>query len=173
MRQFLRLCRHTWIMGRQHPRRGRVGENQHRKRSASTEKNCFDKSHKYSSTGERTAELNIHLQDTFHGSGTAAIAKPLITESNIQMRKRWCHDKKRPWTSDNWTTGMDRWLLLHAVPYIRKSLRLENSQGSLQSGMPGSKSETRERFCDGSSYSWSHYYPSWPNYIKRVYGQVR
>jgi hypothetical protein len=30
-----------------------------------------------------------------------------------------------------------------------KSLRLENTQGSLQSGMPGSNSETRGRLCDG------------------------
>jgi hypothetical protein len=37
--------------------------------------------------------------------------------------------------------------LLHAVPYNRKSLRLENTQGSLQSEMPLSNSETRGRFC--------------------------
>jgi hypothetical protein len=39
--------------------------------------------------------------------------------------------------------------VLHAVPYIRKSLFLENIPGSLQSGMPGSNSETQERFYDG------------------------
>jgi hypothetical protein len=46
-----------------------------------------------------------------------------------------------------------RWVVLLAVAYIRRSLRLENTQGSLQSGMPGSNSETRGRFCDwlGSS----------------------
>jgi hypothetical protein len=53
-----------------------------------------------------TAELNIHLEDPvstktnrreLHKSdihGTAAIAKPLITENNPLMRKRWCHDHK-------------------------------------------------------------------------------
>jgi transposase len=60
-----------------------------------------------------TAELNIHFEDpvsagtvrrelhksTIHGR--AAIAKPLISESNAQMRKRWCHDRKGC-TSDNW-----------------------------------------------------------------------
>jgi transposase len=58
-----------------------------------------------------TAELNIHLEDPastksvrreLHKSnihGRAAIAKPLITESNAQMRERWCHDQ-RTWTSD-------------------------------------------------------------------------
>jgi hypothetical protein len=50
-----------------------------------------------------TAELNIHLEDLVstktvrpepHKSnihGRAAIAKPLITESNAQLRRRWCH----------------------------------------------------------------------------------
>jgi hypothetical protein len=32
---------------------------------------------------------------------------------------------------------------------LHVSLRLENTQGSLQSGMPGSTSETQGRFCDG------------------------
>jgi hypothetical protein len=53
-----------------------------------------------------TAELNIHLEvpvstktvrRELHKSnnhGRAAIAKPLITESNIQTSKRWCHDHK-------------------------------------------------------------------------------
>jgi hypothetical protein len=60
-----------------------------------------------------------------------------------------CHDHKT-WTSDNWKRARDmvRWVALHAVSYIRKSLRLENAQGSLQSGMTGSNCETRGRFCD-------------------------
>jgi hypothetical protein len=57
---------------------------------------------------QMTAELNIHLEDTVstktvrhepHKSSIhrrAAVVKPLITESNAQMRKRWCQ-------SDNWT----------------------------------------------------------------------
>jgi hypothetical protein len=59
-----------------------------------------------------TAELNIHLEDpvatksvqrelhksSIHGRG--AVAKPLITESNAEMHKRWCHDHKT-WLSDN------------------------------------------------------------------------
>jgi hypothetical protein len=61
------------------------------------------------------------------------------------MRKRWCHDHKSR-TSDNWERARDmvRWVVLHAVPYIRLSLRLENTQGSLQSEIPGSNSETWE-----------------------------
>jgi hypothetical protein len=55
-----------------------------------------------------TGELNIHLEDPaptktarreLHKSnihGKAAIVKPLITESNAQMRKRWHHVHKRP-----------------------------------------------------------------------------
>jgi hypothetical protein len=63
----------------------------------------------------------------------AAIAKPLVTENNAQMRKRWCRD--------NWKRACDmvRWVVLRAVPYIRKSLHLENIQGSIQSRMTGSK----------------------------------
>jgi hypothetical protein len=53
-----------------------------------------------------TAELNIHPEDTVSTKtlrreilksnihARAAIAKPLITESNAQMHKRWCHDHK-------------------------------------------------------------------------------
>jgi hypothetical protein len=104
------------------------------------------------------AQLNIHLQypvftkivwREFHESnihGGAVIAKPLNTESNAHMRKRWCHDHKI-WTSDNWKRMRDmvRWVTLHAGTY-RKSLCLENTQGSRQSGMPSSNSKTRERF---------------------------
>jgi hypothetical protein len=66
------------------------------------------------------------------------------------MPKRWCHDHKT-WTSDNWKSASDmvRWVFFHAVPYITDCLCLENTQGSLQSGIPGSNGETRGRFCDG------------------------
>jgi transposase len=65
-----------------------------------------------------TAELGIHLEDPvstkavrreLHKSNShdrAAIAKPLITETNAQIRKRWCHDHKT-WTSDNWNHVRD------------------------------------------------------------------
>jgi hypothetical protein len=124
----------------------------------------FEKSHKYCRTCDRSAQLNIHLEDRvstktvlheLHKSnicGGATLAKPLITESNTQMRKRWCHDHKS-WASDNWKRARDmaRWVVLHAVPYIRKSLRLENTRGSLQTGMPRSNSETR----GGSVMVWA------------------
>jgi hypothetical protein len=73
------------------------------------EKDCFEKSQNYCSTGDMTAELNIHLEDPVSTITarrqlkksnihcTVAIAKPLITESNAQMRKRWCHNHKT-WT---------------------------------------------------------------------------
>jgi hypothetical protein len=82
--------------------------------------------------------------------GRAATAKSLITKSNVQMRKRRCHDRK-PWTSDNWKRvgDMVRGVALHAVPNIRKSLPLKNTQGSLQTGITASNSETRGKFCDG------------------------
>jgi hypothetical protein len=66
------------------------------------------------------------------------------------MRKRWCHDHKIG-ISDNWKRGRDmvRRIVLHFIPYIRMNLRSENIQGNLQSGMPGSNTESRGRFCDG------------------------
>jgi FixJ family two-component response regulator len=63
------------------------------------------KNHKITAA-QLTAEVNIHLEDPvstktvrleLHKSnihGRAAIAKPLITESNAQIRKQWCHDHK-------------------------------------------------------------------------------
>jgi hypothetical protein len=55
-----------------------------------------------------------------------------------------CHDHKT-WTSENRKRARDMitWVVLHAVPFIRKSLCLESTQESLQSGMPGSNNETR------------------------------
>jgi hypothetical protein len=43
----------------------------------------------------------------------------MITESDIQMRKRWCDDHQT-WASDNWkcVRDMDRRVVLHGVPYI-------------------------------------------------------
>jgi hypothetical protein len=81
-------------------------------RSSYIKKGCFEKSQKYCSTGDRPAELNIHLEDPvstktvrrelhkLNIDGKAAVAKRLITESNAQLRKGWCHDHKT-WTSDN------------------------------------------------------------------------
>jgi hypothetical protein len=76
--------------------------------------------------------------------GRAVTTKPLITESNAQMGKGWCHDH-RTWISDNWKCARDmvRRVILHAVPYMRRSLHLENTRGRLQSGVPGSNSDIR------------------------------
>jgi hypothetical protein len=65
-----------------------------------------------------TVELNIDLEDPvstksvrreLHKSNIHsrnAITKSLITESNAQMCKRWCHEHKT-WTSDNWKLAHD------------------------------------------------------------------
>jgi hypothetical protein len=131
--------------------RGTLGENQHWQKGIVVQWEGFGSKNHTTTAAQLTAELNIYLEDPvytktvrreLHESsvhGGAAIAKSLITESDAQMRKRWCHDRKT-WTSDSWKRArhMVRWVVLHAVPHIRKSLRLENIQGSLQSGMPGS-----------------------------------
>jgi hypothetical protein len=94
---FLRLCRRTRIMGI-NQWRGTSDENQHWKerRCRTLRRFVSKKSHNYCSTGNRTAELNIHFEAHVwresHRSnihGRAAIAKSLVTESNAQMRKRW------------------------------------------------------------------------------------
>jgi hypothetical protein len=165
--QFLSLCQHTWIMGRQHQLRETAGENQQWLKEIIVHWEGFFRKNHRTTAAQVTAELNIHLEDPIstktvwcelHKSNihdSAATAKPLITESNAQMRKRWCYDHKT-WTSDNWKQAYDmvRWLVLRAVPFIITSLHLKNTQGSLQSRMPGSNS------------------PSWPNYYKGVHGQV-
>jgi hypothetical protein len=137
-----------------------------------------------STAAQVTAEPNIHLEDAvstkktvqcelhiFNIHGTAAIAKPVISDSNIQTRKRWCYDHKA-WTSHNWKRVI--WLddsSFTLFPASGGVLRLENTQGRLQSGMPGSNSETRKGLCDGLGsnivvFCWSRYYPSWSNYCK-------
>jgi hypothetical protein len=59
-RQFLRLCRHTDNIGEEEQW---AKINTDRKRTSYIEKVCSEKSQNYCSTGERTAELNIHLAD--------------------------------------------------------------------------------------------------------------
>jgi hypothetical protein len=72
-----------------------------RQRSSYVEKGCL-KNHR-TTAAQVTAELNIHLEDPFSAKtalhelhetnihGKVAIAKPLITKRNAQMRKRWRH----------------------------------------------------------------------------------
>jgi Transposase. len=60
-----------------------------------------------------TAELGIHLEDPVTTKtvrrepqksnihGTAAIAKPQITEIDAKRRGTWCDDHKT-WTTDDW-----------------------------------------------------------------------
>jgi hypothetical protein len=70
------------------------------------------------------------------------------------MHKQW-YPNHKTWTSDNWKCEchMVRWVVLRTVPYIGKSLHLENTQASLQTGMPGSNSEPSGRFCEGCGSS--------------------
>jgi hypothetical protein len=66
-----------------------------------------------------------------------------------------CHNHKTR-TSDKLkcTGDMVRSFVLYAGPHIRKSLRSENTRGSLQSGMPGSNSETQGRFYEVWAVIW-------------------
>jgi hypothetical protein len=91
-------------MGR-HQWRGTVGENQHWQKEIVVHwEGLFRKITKVLQLRWTAAELNIHVEDPvstkrvqreLHKSNIhsrAAIAKPLITESNVQTRKRWCHN---------------------------------------------------------------------------------
>jgi hypothetical protein len=81
-------------------------------RDRRTLKTTVSKNHT-TTAAQVTAELNVHLEDPvftetvrreLHKSnihGRAAIAKHLITESNAQTRKRWCHDHQTL-ASHNW-----------------------------------------------------------------------
>lgn len=75
-------------------------------------KRIVAKQHK-TTAAKVTAELNSHLNNPistktvrweFHESniyGRAAISKPLITDANAKLRKKWCRDHKT-WTIDDW-----------------------------------------------------------------------
>jgi hypothetical protein len=99
-------------MGR-HQRRGTVSKKKTlAERDHSTLRRIVSKNHTITAA-QVTAELNIYLEDPvstkavrreLHQSnihGVAAIVNPLITESIVQMRKRWCRGHKT-WTSDSW-----------------------------------------------------------------------
>jgi hypothetical protein len=90
-----------------------------RRKSTLTERDCRTlRKTVWKNHTTTAAELNIHPEDPvsrktvrreLHKSnihGRAATAKPLITESNAQMRKRRCHDRKT-WTSDKWKCARD------------------------------------------------------------------
>jgi hypothetical protein len=86
-------------------------------RDRCTSRRIVSKNHT-TTAAQVTGELNVHLEDPastknirreLHKSnthGSVAIAKPLITESNAQMRKRRCPNHKT-WTSDNWKRVRD------------------------------------------------------------------
>jgi hypothetical protein len=111
--QFLRLCRHTWIMGRQHQQRGTMGENQHWQKDIIHWEELFRKTrelqqHKWQDSRTQYSSWRpfFHKNCPMWASqiqhyGKAAIAKPLITESNAQIHKWWCYNHKT-WTLGNW-----------------------------------------------------------------------
>jgi hypothetical protein len=63
-----------------------------------------------------------------------------------------------------------RWVVLHDASYIMKGLHSENTEGRIQSRMPGSISETWERFCGGLGSSIMVQYSVGP--IITLHGRV-
>ncbi|XP_023702696.1 zinc finger CCHC domain-containing protein 10-like [Cryptotermes secundus] len=150
---------------------GRKATLTERERSSCIENDCFEKSQNYCSTGDRTAALNIRFEDTIstktvrrklhkpNNHGRAAIAKPLITESNAQMSKRWCHDHKS-WTPDMRKRARD---IVSSTTCgfcggggSSSSSSKSSSKGS-RSGSSGSSNSSRSSssVCGGSSNSSS------------------
>jgi hypothetical protein len=89
------------------------GEEQWVKFNINRKKSLYIRKDFFRNITGRTAKLIIRLEDPVSTKTVqrelqkcniydrAANAKPLITESNAHMRKRWCHDHKT-WTSDHW-----------------------------------------------------------------------
>jgi hypothetical protein len=108
----------------------------------------------------------------------AVIPKPLITESNAQMRRRLCHDRKS-WTSDKWKHARDmvRWVVLHDHPYISKNINVWGAPKEAYNSECLVPTMKHWRFCVGLGRNivaicWSHYWSSWPNYCKGVGSQA-
>jgi hypothetical protein len=129
-----------------------------RKRSSYIEKNCFEKSHNYCSRTEYSSwrpcfhKTVLRVLHEFNIHGRVAIATPLITETNTQMRNRWCRDHET-WTSDNWKHARDtvRWVVLHHSSLHQEEFTFGKypRNPTIRNAWFGSNSETKRRFCDG------------------------
>jgi hypothetical protein len=84
-------------------------------RQSYIKKDCFEKSHNYCSTGERTAELSMHilkilfpqkLSDVSFANPTTTVGLKLLKFSLLKVILKWRHDHKRG-TSDNWKLTRD------------------------------------------------------------------
>jgi hypothetical protein len=158
-------------MGRLHQQRGTVSENQQWQKEE-----CIEKSHNYCSTcgsrteyspvSTKTARCELH-KSNIHSR--VATAKPLFTKIMLRCIKDGVTTIKLGHQTTGYASyGQMRRVILHAVLYIGRSLRLEIIQGTLQSWMPSSNNETRERFCDGwAAISWYFVGP-----ITTLYGRI-
>jgi hypothetical protein len=126
------------------------------------EKDYFKKSQNYCSTGDSRTEYSSwrppfpqKLSNVSFTNSTCVVGLRLINLWLLKVMLRCVNDGvmtiklgiRQP-ESHMWYGQMSHPLRcsLH-----RKSLHLEDTQGNLQSWMPGSNSETLERFCDGLS----------------------
>jgi hypothetical protein len=100
-----------------------------------------------------TADWVFILKTLFPQKLSISFTNPTST-GGLQLLNLWCLNSGVMTIKPGYqTTGnkcdMVRWVVFHAVPYMRKGLHLENPQGSLQSGMSGSKRGTWRRFYEG------------------------
>jgi hypothetical protein len=106
------------------------------------------KTHNYCSKVEEGQELNAQhetlftqkLSDVSFINPTSTVGLQLLNLWLLKVMLRCICAGGTTINPGHQTTGnspdMVRWVALRAVPYIKKSLRFGNNQGSLQSGMP-------------------------------------
>jgi hypothetical protein len=179
-------------MGRQHQRRGTVGENQRWEKEIIVYwEGLFRKiteqlQHRWQQNRLFILKMLLPPSRELHKSDIhvrAAIAKPLVTENNAQMRKRWCHVYKT-WTSDkttkpgHQTTGNEKRACcgqmsrpsrcsLHRKVYTfwehPRTCKIRNAW--FQQWDKGEGPLWFGQQYRGTVFCWWHYYPSWPNYF--------
>jgi hypothetical protein len=158
-----------------------------KKRSLYIEKDWFKKLHNYCNTGELQQNWILISKTLFEQNLSDVGFTNLTSMVQLQLLNLWLLKVMLSCINNGVTTikcghqttrqlkmrDMVRWVVLHIVLYIRKGLHLENNQENLQSGMPGSSSETRGRFCDGlGSNTMVSYSVCFIIYLLHIHGSL-
>jgi hypothetical protein len=136
-RHFVRLCRHTRIIGREHQRSRTADDNEHRQKEIVVHWGLLQKitqllKHRW---GQKwifilKALFPQKMSDVNSTDPTSTVGLQLLSLWLLNVMFRCVNDgvttirlERRAWYG--------RWVVLYAVPYIRESLGLETTQGSL------------------------------------------
>jgi hypothetical protein len=120
------------------------------------------------------------MSDVSFTKPTSTVGLQLLNLGLLSVMLRFIDDGVtaiKPCHTTTETHDVVRWVVLHSVPYIRKSLRLQNTKGSLQSRMFGFQQLNMGEVLwwfgqqyHGTVFCWFCYYPSWWNYCNGVPG---